>query len=275
MRKEAKGMRRDIYKNPSQGADMKHKLNALAILGLIALLTSSFAHAQDYRITHCLMGCPRGAPDENHLIIRPIYALSYNTHTKTADWVAYRVTAQTVGIASSLSRQPVSDDYVSETLTGSDFAAAEGLNMDRAQYAPLVSFAGTPYWNDVNYLTNAVARSSNLSRGAWNGLDWAVRNLVNREGEVYVVTGPLFDPDGDAVTLPIATPHRVPDGFFKIVVSGEEAAAFRFEQDTSVGIHHCNLQSTVADLEAETGLDFFPERTRPLSENLYSSLGCF
>ena len=253
------------------------RLRAGFLLALFAFLTtvSTASLAQEYRITHCLFGCPIGTPQSNHLIIRPIYALSYNTESKSADWVAYRVTSETVGIASSLSRQSVVDEYIEETLTDADFATAEQLNMIRAQYAPLVSFAGTPYWNDVNYLTNAVVRSSNLSRGAWNGLDWAVRNLVNREGEVYVVTGPLFNPDAQEVTLPIAKPHRVPDGFYKIVVSGDSAAAFRFEQDTSVGIHHCNLQSTVAQIEAETGLDFFPERTRPLAETLASSLGCF
>lgn len=240
------------------------------------LLGASHLRAQEYRVTHCLLGCPQGVSEANHLVIRAIYALSYNTDRKSADWVAYQVTADTVGIASSLSRQSVRDDFVSETLSDADFATAETLNMDRAQYAPLVSFAGTPYWNDVNYLTNAVARSSSLSRGAWNGLDWAVRNLVNREGEVYVVTGPIFKADVDAVTLPIATPHRIPDGFFKIVLTTDDkVAAFRFEQNTSVGIHHCNLRASIAELEAETGLTFFPEKTRPLSESLYSSLGCF
>lgn len=242
---------------------------------VLSLLAFPLA-AQEYRITHCLQGCPLGAAAENHLVLRPIYALSYNTETKSADWVAYRVTAQTVGIASSLPRRPVTDNYVGDTLTDADFATAQDLNMVLAQYAPLVSFAGTPYWNDVNYLTNAVARSSNLSRGAWNGLDWAVRNLVNRTAEVYVLTGPLYEPEGEAVTLPVDTSHRIPDGFYKIIVTGAgEMAAFRFQQDTSVGIHHCNLRSTIQELEAETGLEFFPERNRPLTDSLYSSLGCF
>lgn len=232
--------------------------------------------AQEYHVTHCLMGCPQGAAEENHLVLRAIYALSYNTETKSADWVAYRVTPQTVGIASSLSRQPVADSYVSDTLTEADFSTAQELNMVLAQYAPLVSFAGTPYWNDVNYLTNAVARSSNLSRGAWNGLDWAVRNLVNRESEVYVITGPIYEADTDAITLPVDTSHRIPDGFYKIIVTAAgDMAAFRFEQDTSVGIHHCNMRSTIEELEIATGLDFFPDRNRPLTDSLYSSLGCF
>lgn len=243
---------------------------AAALLGVTTL-----AAAQEVRIAHCLYGCPQGASADNHLVLRPIYALSYNTQRKSADWVAYQVTARTVGIASSLSRQPRVDDYVEETLSVADFEQAADLSMVRAQYAPLVNFAGTPYWDDVNYLTNAVARSSSLSQGAWYGLDWAIRNLVNREQEVYVVTGPIYESDAEAITLPVDTPHRIPDGFFKIIVTAQgEVAAFQFSQQTSVGVHHCNLQASVEDIEAATGLEFFPQRDRLLQETLYSSLGC-
>ena len=56
---------------------------------------------------------------------------------------------------------------------------------------------GTPFWRDVNYLTNSVARTASLSQGAWYGLDWSIRNYVNRQGEVYVVTGPIFDAEDE------------------------------------------------------------------------------
>ncbi len=249
-------------------------LTALVFCGL-QLLYATMAMAQEYHVTHCLQGCPQGASAENHLVLRPIYALSYNTERKSADWVAYRVTAQTVGIASSLSRRSIVDNYVADTLSDADFLAAEELNMVRAQYAPLVNFAGTPYWNDVNYLTNAVATSSSLSRGAWYGLDWAIRNLANREEELYVVTGPLYDADSEGLSLPIDKPHRVPDGFFKIIATPSgQAAAFRFAQETSVGIHHCELQTSLAALTEESGLTFFPAKERLLTEDLFSSLGC-
>lgn len=245
------------------------------ILAVVLLGSAALAAGQEVRVAHCLYGCPVGAAADNHLLLRPIYALSYNTHRKSADWVAYQVTAGTVGIASSLSRQPRPDDYVSDTLSAADFEQAEAMSMVRAQYAPLVNFAGTPYWDDVNYLTNAVARSSSLSQGAWYGLDWAIRNLVNREQEVFVVTGPIYEADADAITLPIGTPHRIPDGFFKIIVTAQgEVAAFRFSQQTSVGVHHCNLQTSIEEIEAATGLRFFPQRDRLLQETLYSSLGC-
>lgn len=243
-------------------------------VGLILL--PGIAVSQEYRIVHCLYGCPQGAAEDNPLLLRPIYALSYNTLTKSADWAAYRVTSGSVGIASSLSRQPRRDDYVADTLLPEDFEAESEMQLHRAQYVPLVNFAATPYWDDVNYLTNAVARSNGLDQGAWFGLEWAIRNLVNREQELYVVTGPVYDDASAALTLATDKTHRVPDSFFKIVVTPEgEMASFLFPQDASVGIHHCNMQVSLDEVEALTGLEFFPERGDPLSATLAGSLGCF
>lgn len=180
-----------------------------------------------------------------------------------------------MGVASSLSREPLDDGYGLDTLTASDFAGAQALGIVRAQYVPLVSFAGTPYWNDVNYLSNAVARTNSLSQGAWYGLDWAVRNLVNRQGEVYVLTGPIYRQGSDALTLPISTSHRVPDGFFKLVANRDgQVAAFHFDQQTSVGVHHCERRTTLEQLQQETGLRFFPRLTDQPAGSLYEALGC-
>ncbi|MDD9891077.1 MAG: DNA/RNA non-specific endonuclease [Gammaproteobacteria bacterium] len=240
-----------------------------------SLLGAASVHAQNYKIAHCIGGCPLGGSADNHLIIRPIYALSYNTETKSADWVAYKVSTESIGIASSLSRTPLADDYVANTLRPTDFLEAESLGLTRAHYVPLVDFAGSPYWNEVNYLTNAVARTSSLSQGAWYGLDWSIRNLVNRIGAVYVITGPVFNAAGDAKRLLTNTPHRVPDSFFKIVITGEgNAAAFLMAQDSPVHLHHCEMQSSIAEVEALSSLDLFPALSQSPEENIFAQLGC-
>ncbi|MDG2336550.1 MAG: DNA/RNA non-specific endonuclease [Gammaproteobacteria bacterium] len=234
------------------------------------------SHAAELRIAHCLYGCPEGGSVENHLILRPIYALSYNTQNKVADWAAYRVTAGSIGIASSLSRQSVKDDFVEETLTELDFLGSQELGLTRAQLVPLVNFAGTPYWNDVNFLSNAVARSQNLSQGAWYGLEWSIRNLVNRKNEVYILAGPIFREQPTVASLETETPHRIPDAFFKIIVStDDQATAFIFDQDLAVHVHHCDNRVSIEEIETATGLDLFPQNSRLVAGSLDTSLGCF
>ena len=176
-------------------------------LSVVLIVFNSFAYGQAYKIGLCYNGCPEGAKDSNHLIVRPIYALSYNTNTKSADWVAYKVSGTSIGIASSLSRDAVQDNYVKDTLTSEDFFDSERVNLVRSHYVSLIDFAGTPFWRDVNYLTNNIARTLSLSQGAWYGLDWSIRNFVNRQGEVYVVTGPIFDVEENSLVLLTDTPH--------------------------------------------------------------------
>ena len=245
----------------------------LLLLG--GILFSASSGAQDYLIGHCYQGCPLGANTDNHLIIRPIYALSYNTERKSADWVAYTVSAGSIGIASSLSRQVIADNFVSDTLVEEDFTDSESLGLVRTRYVPLVDFAATPYWEDVNYLSNSVARSSGLNQGAWYGLDWAIRNLVNREGEVYVLAGPVYKPEPEVESLLTDTPHRVPDAFFKIVITASGlGAAFIFDQDSPVHVHHCEMRATVDEVERATGLRLFPDQSRPIAGPAYAGLGC-
>ncbi len=65
----------------------------------------------------------------------------------------------------------MADDSAINMLTEEDFPANENSRYVRAEYVSLVSFAATPYWNEVNYLSNSVARSKSLSERAWSGLD--------------------------------------------------------------------------------------------------------
>ena len=163
-------------------------------LALAVLSWSCSAGAQTLRVAHCLAGCPRGAAPDNDLIIRSLYTLSFNHQTRVADWVAYSVSQGSIGVASNLSREPLPDPYVADVLTVEDYeGSVSGAQVERALFVPLVSFAGTPYWQEVNYLTNMVPRNPELSRGSWYGLEWAVRNLASRGGEVYVLSGPLFE----------------------------------------------------------------------------------
>ncbi len=125
------------------------------ILVLCNLLASP-AFAQEIHIAHCLKGCPTGTPTTNDLIIREVYVLSSNDTTKFADWVAYRVTADTIGTGSgrNFRADPFLDD--DETLETYDYDGAAGppLNADIGHFAPLVMFKGTPYADLTNFMSN-------------------------------------------------------------------------------------------------------------------------
>lgn len=258
----------------------KHWPLAIAFLTIFGSFPAALA--QEIVNGHCLYGCPVGADSANDVVIRPIYTVSYNSDTKSADWVAYRVSAATIGIASSLSRNVKNDEFVSETLSSADFL--ENSDFEFSRLVPLVDFAGTPFWQDVNYSTNFVPRTGNLNQGAWYGLNWASRNAVNRLGEVYVIAGPVFYdmPEKNssaaylATTLATSKTHRIPDAFFKIIlVKDGGLSAFLFDQNTPVHVHHCDLEVGLEKVQSLTGLNFLPQAESLDLESIKTSLGCF
>ncbi len=250
--------------------------------------------AAEYRIAHCLQGCPEGAHKDNQLVARSVYALSYNPDRGAADWLAYRMRSGALGIASSLPRTWIEDpDLPAAQRIASQNQLAEAQGLIRSRLVPLVSVAGTPYWHEANLLSASTLRTENLDRGAWAGLEWALRNLVNRSGDVYVVTGPIYGPSRSTSPSPSRgtspSPSRNPSdepfegmgeppvAFFKLVASTNGAlSVYRFDQSFGVYLHHCEARTSLEAIEAETGLRFFPESelSRPGIETLDSQLGC-
>ena len=118
------------------------------ILSFALVCMPAVALAQDIHVVHCLAGCPTGTPETNDLVVREIYALSANAETKFADWVAYRVTRETIGTSDSLDRNWQNDDLLAAdaTLEDDDYSGAfSALRTDRGHQAPLASFAGTRF----------------------------------------------------------------------------------------------------------------------------------
>ena len=214
------------------------------------------------RIAHCPKGCPSGAPETNTRVIREIYTLSANRHTKLADWVAYRITAETIGTSKDLNRSWRADPLLldDETLEPEDYrGASKALAVDRGHQAPLAAFAGTLFWRDTNYLSNITPQKKALNQGPWRILEERVRTLAFERREVYVLTRPVFDSSaGETASLPGADePHSIPSGYWKIIYQYSGAsAAFFFPQETPRNANYCAFQSDVNTLEGLTGLDF-------------------
>ena len=257
--------------------ETRYVIQQLFLLMLFCSSASSFA--QDMHIVHCLAGCPTGAPESNDMVIREIYALSHNETTKFADWVAYRVTRETIGTSSSLDRDYKNDEMLSRdiTLETDDYSGAyRALSTDRGHLAPLASFAGTHFWRVTNIISNIAPQKSTLNQGPWADLEGAVRIAAFNEFVVYVITGLIHDPDEDTLILPGAEEdHQVPTGFFKVVAkTNGRVTAFMFDQDTPRNADYCDGIVSFDDVETKTGLTFFPENSVWPTGNMDTDLGC-
>lgn len=238
-----------------------HRLVLVAFACAMLVPRAAVSQHPEIHSEHFLHGYPFGAPATNDLVIRDIYALSSNDDTKFADWVAYRIDASTIN-GPSINRNWKSDPWLdaAETLEPNDYKDAHAvLKTDRGHQAPLAAFRGTGKAADTNLLSNITPQKSALNQGPWVRLETAVRDLAASE-TVWVITGPVFE--RSMPSLPKADePHKVPSGFWKIVAieggEGIEVAAFFMDQDTPRADDHCDHETTVDELEAKSGLDFF------------------
>ncbi|WKK77045.2 DNA/RNA non-specific endonuclease [Marivirga salinae] len=241
------------------------------LLLLLLLLPFSVLSQENRPEIHCkhfLGGYPYGTPETNDLINRDIYALSNNDDTKFADWVAYRLTPDIINGSKKTrdwEKDPwLEDDETLEPYPGDhgdyDGAFAE-LKTHRGHQAPLASFDGHPDWQQTNYLSNITPQNGSLNSGVWAKIEKKVRELCEETGEVYVMTGPLYD--GESIgTLPGSDEaHKIPTGYWKIVALKEEgdyinAASFIFEQqDAKKTISDALV--TIDQIEERSALDFF------------------
>ncbi|WP_192021773.1 DNA/RNA non-specific endonuclease [Shewanella sp. WPAGA9] len=241
-----------------------------------ALLISHTAFAADNCSRY---GCPSGAASNNDLINRAIYTMSNNRTTKFADWVAYKVTPNSID-GPSRSRSWKSDPNIASayTLEASDYKDAHAiLQTDRGHQVPLASFSNTSSWSQTNYLSNITPQSSNLNQGPWVRLETAVRNLARSGKQVYVVTGPLYEYYFS--TLPQADEnHRIPSGYFKVVAtishSGYvKASGFIMEQNSGRNDYYCNKEVTIDQVESRTGLNILPGMSNSKAYAVESKLG--
>lgn len=248
-----------------------------AIVGLCLLLFASAGRASDGEIHtfHCLNGCPLGTPSTNDIVVREIYTLSSNDLTKMADWVAYRITPETVAASRGVRnyrRDPALD--ASETLDESHYQGAPGeLHIDHGHQAPLAALSGTPQWDDTNFNSNMTPQASALNQGPWQRLEGRERGLAVGRA-VYVITGPLFErfmkPMPSAPEL-----HRVPSGYWKIIALADgRMSTFIMDQNTARNGDHCMLRSNLMHVQLRSRLLFFPMQNSPSPGNLDAELGC-
>ena len=253
--------------------------SALAFVGIAATSISVAAAAHDraeLHTFHCLHGCPAGSPDTDDIVVREIYTLASNDVTKLADWVAYRVTPQTIGTSGA--RRWDADPWLSEdeTLEPADYDdAPDALRIDRGHQAPLAAFSGTPFAADTNKLSNITPQGSALNQAPWQRLEARELELAKRENvAVYVLTGPLFE--RMMPPLPRSDErHRVPSAYWKVIATTNgRMSAFVMDTQAPRDLNFCSARVTLEEVELRAKLLLFPRLPSRAFTDLSSALGC-
>lgn len=272
----------------------------LIITLLVSGLLLPSVNAQSLAVTHCLGECPRHesrvTANQSKIVVHHLYAAGINGETSLADWVAYRLTKDAIGVASLLPRSWQPDRLVrfssledrvqsgedelrlSESIQRNNNpyggGAAEMVKPeDRARLAPITSFANTPYWSDLNNFSNMVPMPATLRLGAWLRLEQRLNQIVSAENDAYVIAGPLFLVN--ILTLSPSPADLDPAAYFKLVSDESGVVAFLFPKDLKQNASYCAQMASLSEIEEMAGLEFFPGHRRTAqSSALAARLGC-
>ncbi len=121
------------------------------------------------------------------------FAVLHSGLTRTPLWSAEHLTRSAVQAARQLPREGT---FHSEPALPRDEAANlrdyRGTGYDRGHMSPNGDM-GTPEAQQQSFsLANMIPQAPKLNRVLWEGIESAVRNWAIRAGDVYVVTGPVF-----------------------------------------------------------------------------------
>lgn len=182
------------------------------------------------------------------------YAALASGVTRGPLWSAEHLTATSLARARQTPRQ--GQFHEDERLPPDDRAMLSDYvrsGYDRGHMAPSGDMPDPVAQQQSFSLANIVPQAPELNRGQWEGVESAVRQLAEREGELYVVTGPAFQGTelktlNGRVLVPTATWKAVYDP-----ASGGAAAYLC----SNVSHPRCATLS-VAVLVQRIGLDPFP-----------------
>ena len=192
------------------------------------------------------------------LLKREGFFVSYNKERRIPNWVAWHLTAAHTSGDYYRDGQIFTEDneIPRPRATDSDYY---GSTYDRGHLCP----SGDNKWSkkaqEESFLfTNVCPQNHELNKGDWNDLEQQCRYWAKRQGDLYIVTGPIFY-NGVRNTIG-RNKVAVPDAFFKVVLADRSrATAIGFVYPNKPG--HKDMTAyikSVDEIEKITGIDFFP-----------------
>lgn len=232
-------------------------------LSALLLLSSSLAFAQS---TTCPQQFEAGeAPD----LIRPAltektfvlcyeaFALEHSGMTRTPIWSAEHLTAASLQKAKAIPRH--NDFHPENRLPSPDRAEQKdykGSGYDRGHMSPSGDMPTTNSQDESFTLANMIPQDRNNNENLWEGIEAATRTLTGERGELYIVTGPIYDP-ARAYTEKLNNRVAVPTGIFKAVYDPGTKQAAAYLVPNRAGMEYQTL--SIAELEKIIGISVFPK----------------
>jgi len=259
------------------------KIKSLIVIFLLGMLLSflgcvhrqvefprqvKFSLADSDGNDNIFFGVPKSPADT--VLNRIGYSLGYSDSLKLALWVSYYSRKDWVDASPLTGRKfkPDPDIPPQFAAKNSDYY---GSGYDRGHLAMQADMRGRSVQCELEacYLSNVAPQVPRFNRGIWLELEEKIRDYVRRDGDCWIITGPVFFGPVKKTIGEDSIP--VPDAFYKIVVDtvrGTLVAAAFVIPNKSSQFPPDSFAVSIDSVEALTHIDFFPDLPDEVEERI-------
>lgn len=243
------------------------------------LLQLSPAERQTALDRHLPLGVPSGPGNATNeqLLIQDNYIINYDADLRVPIWVAYRLREIDLLFGRARTECFRHDLRIAATASATcgDYS---GSGFHRGHLVPNAAMVRSEAAMVNTYmLSNMAPQHPKFNSGIWNSLESRVRKWAVDKGEIYIISGSVFDHDmqlgrdTDASALAasnIANRVAIPSHFYKIIHHTQPDGTI---ETLTILLPHNNQShgsatvqmltssiTTIDAIEARTGINFFP-----------------
>ena len=203
------------------------------------------------------------------------FSLSYNEDWEQAEWVAYLLEREKLQQKWTKREDSFREDPMVSTgsADGYDY---RGSGYDRGHLAPFADFAyDAALADETFYMSNISPQARQFNQGVWRELEEVTRDWAKRFKRLYVVAGPVTTvaPKG---YIGRNTRVAIPTAYFKVLLDLDdpERKGIGFVIPNEVSFEPLPTYAmSIDEVEAITGLDFFPELMPGREEDELEAVG--
>ncbi len=183
------------------------------------------------------------------------FAVMYSGVSRTPLWSAERLTRDSLARAKEVKRE---DNFHAETALPESYRAELSdyarSGYDRGHMSPAADMPTRQAQHQSFSLANIIPQNRHNNQVLWSAIEGATRHLTNQRGELFVVTGPIFEGDNlERLNGRVLVPTHV----FKAVLdpATQEAAAW-IAPNADGDVYDV---VSIAELEKRAHIDVFPK----------------
>ena len=206
----------------------------------------------------------------NQIIHHQNYSLSYSEPHEQAEWVAYELKAS--HISSTNHKRPYFEIDEAVKTGAAHWRNYKNSGYDKGHLCPAGDRRFTKEAHDETFLTSNISpQEHEFNSGVWNRLEQKVRYWAKKNDGIFIVTGGVLK---DNLKTIGEGKVAVPNQFYKIILDNTngkiKVLAFLVNhQDSDLPLY--KFVVSVDEVEALTGIDFFPELDDTIENKLEAS----